>query len=162
MMRFRRLGCFRIPSHAIFQPMQLGTAPDDSLAEVEGLFRRTRLPAFSVVDGKGALTGLVTEAAVRAARISGSRKVADAMSADVTTFDEWTDFLTLLQYFAQHPEAVAIVVRDGRPTGLLTADSLVTPVDTTEKHSVAEDAASACEYAIEADRLWQDLARTPL
>jgi two-component system, cell cycle response regulator len=144
----------------IFIPCSLELHGDDSIAEVAGLFRRTRLPAFSVVDGKGKLTGIISEIAVRAARRSGIVKVADAMSADVTTFDEWTDFLTLLQYFAQHPEAVAIVLRDGRPTGLLTADSLVTPVDSTEKYPTAEQ--SACQPASEADPLWQDLASTPL
>jgi len=144
----------------LFIPCNLELRGDDSLAEVAGLFRRTRLPAFAVVNGRGELAGLLSESAVRAARSSGAARVADAMSADVTTFDEWTDFLTLLQYFAQHPEAVAIVVRDGRPTGLLTADSLLAPVDSTEKHPAAEDA--ACERASEADPLWQDLVRTPL
>ena len=163
-MPWRRSSCFRIPSPATFSSHAAwNCAPTIVSPKSAALFRRTRLPAFPVVDGKGEVAGLLSDDAVRAAHGSGVvAKVADAMSADVTTFDEWTDFLTLLQYFAQHPEAVAIVVRDGRPTGLLTSDSLVTPIDSTERRPAAEGAATACEHHSEADPVWQDLARTPL
>jgi two-component system, cell cycle response regulator len=147
----------------IFIPCGLELRADDRLADAAALFRRTRLPAFPVVDGKGEVAGLLSADAARAARASGgAERVADAMSIDVTTFDERTDFFTLLQYFAQHPQAVAIVVRDGTPTGLLTGDSLVTPVDSTDSRPAAESASIACEHAIEAEPIWQDSAEAPL
>lgn len=54
----------------LFIPCNLELRGDDSLAEVAGLFRRTRLPAFSVVNGRGELAGLLSENAVRAAHSS--------------------------------------------------------------------------------------------
>jgi two-component system, cell cycle response regulator len=135
----------------LFTPHGLELRADDSLADVAALFRRTRLPAFPVVDGSGELAGLLTDDAVRKARPSGAAaRVADVMSLDVPTFDEQTDFVTLLQYFAQHPEAVAVVVRDGKPTGLLTSDSLVAPVDSTERHPAADATPITSEHATEA------------
>ncbi len=126
--------CFRIRLPATSSARAAWNCePTTGLADAAALFRRTRLPAFPVVDEKGEVAGLLTDEAVRAAIASGvAANVADAMSADVTKFDEQTDFVTLLQYFAEHPEAVAIVVRDGKPTGLLTSDSLVTPVNATD------------------------------
>jgi diguanylate cyclase (GGDEF)-like protein len=146
----------------IFSPCGLELRAGDRLADVAALFRRTRLPAFPVVDGKGEVVGLLGDDAARAASAAAvTAKVADVMSVDVTMFDERTDFLTLLEYFAQHPEAVAIVVRDGRPTGLLTSDNLVTPIDAAERRPAAEEAAIACEHQIEADPVWHDSAGTP-
>jgi two-component system, cell cycle response regulator len=147
----------------IFIPCDLELRADDRLVEVAALFRRTRLPAFPVVDATGEVAGLLTNDAVRAALAAGvAAKVADVMSLDVAKFDEWTDFLTLLQYFAQHPDAVAIVVRDGRPTGLLTSDTLVTPVASTEDYLAAEGAPIACEHLMEADAVWQGATGAPL
>ena len=61
---------------------------------------------------KARLTGLVTEAAVRAARISGSRKMADAMSQTSQRSTSGLIFSRSCNTSPQHPEAVAIVVRD--------------------------------------------------
>jgi diguanylate cyclase (GGDEF)-like protein len=140
----------------IFIPCTLELHADDSLAEAATLFRRTRLPAFPVVDRKGLVAGILTDDAVRAAHTSdATATVAEVMSADVVTFDERTDFLTLLEHFAQHPEAIAVVVRDGRPIGLLTGDSLVTPVDSTAGCPAAEGAPTAYNRPIESDPAWQ-------
>jgi two-component system, cell cycle response regulator len=134
----------------IFIPCSVELRAEDRLADAEALFRRTRLPAFPVVDGKGEVVGILTDDAVHAPHTVGAAaKVVELMSVDVTKFDEWTDFLTLLQYFAQHPEAVAIVVRNGRPTGLLTSDCLVTPVDSMEEHPVGAGDPMACEHVSE-------------
>jgi CBS-domain-containing membrane protein len=147
----------------IFIPCGAELRADEGLAEAAALFRRTRLPAFPVIDVGGDVAGLLSEDTVRAARAAGvAAKVAEVMSVDVTQFDERTDFLTLLEFFAQNPEAVAIVVRDGRPTGLLTADSLVTPVDSIEKYPAAEGAAIAGEQTMSAEPVWQDSAAVPL
>jgi two-component system, cell cycle response regulator len=136
----------------IFSPCGLALRADDWLADAAALFRRTRLPAFPVVDENGEAAGLLTAAAVRAGCTPGSAaRVADAMSVDVTKFDEQTEFVTLLQYFAQYPEAVVIVVRDGKPTGMLTGDSLVAPVNSSERSPAAEGRLIPWEYATEAD-----------
>lgn len=135
----------------IFTPCGLALRADERLAEAAVLLRRTRLPAIPVVDDSGETAGLLTADAVRAARAAGgAAKVADAMSVDVTEFDEQTDFVTLLQYFAQHPEAVVLVVRDGKPTGVLTGDSLVAPVNSTERSPAAERYGVPWEHAAEA------------
>jgi two-component system, cell cycle response regulator len=147
----------------IFTPCTLELQADDCLVEAAALFRRTRLPAFPVVDVKGDVAGVLTEDAVRAARDSAATAtVAEAMSADVVTFDERTEFLTLLEYFAQHPEAIAIVVRDGRPTGLLTSDSLVAPVDSTAGCPASEGAATVCNRPDESTPLRQGSAAASL
>ena len=138
-------------AHDIFTPCGLVLRADDGLADAAALFRRTRLPALAVVDDDGEAVGLLTADAVRAAPPSGSTtSVAGAMSLDVTRFDEQTDFVTLLQFFAQHPEAVAIVVRDGKPTGMLTGDSLVAPVSSAEKPPAAVGSMLPWEYITEA------------
>jgi two-component system, cell cycle response regulator len=134
----------------IFIPCSLALRADDRLAEAAALFRRTRLPAFPVVDGKGEVAGLLHGDAVRdSLSRSAAAKVADSISADVAKFDERTDFFTLLQHFAQYPEAVAVVVRDGRPTGLLTSDCLVTLVNSGESYPVTKGNVMARECPIE-------------
>lgn len=136
----------------VFTPCALQLRAKDSLADAAALFRRTRLPACAVVDTSGEVAGLLTRDAARKARDSAvAARVEDVMSRDVAKFDEQTDFITLLQYFAQHPDAVAIVVHKGTPTGLLTSDSLVAPVDSAEGHPVSERDSIAWESALDAN-----------
>lgn len=135
----------------VFVPCGVELRTDDGLGEAAALFRRTRLPAFPVVDGKGEVVGLLSDEATRATRVSGDgATVADVMSADVMKFDERTDFVTLLQYFAEHPTAVAVSVRDGKPTGLLNGDSLITPVDSGQTRPAADENAIVAESSIAA------------
>jgi predicted transcriptional regulator len=81
------------------------------------------------VDAAGKLSGLLLDETVFD-ELSEDRvrngTVREAMLADPPRFDESDKFSALLDFFTKQTRSVAIVTHHGRPTGLVTRQSLAT------------------------------------
>jgi diguanylate cyclase (GGDEF)-like protein len=110
----------------------------DSLPQAKTLLAQTRLPALPVVDEEGKLAGLLS--ATRPLRVtadSNAGTVAEALQKEAVSFDEATTLPALLDYFAQESPPVVVVVHKGRPTGLVTPETLATLVEPLSTASFA-------------------------
>lgn len=127
-------------AHDIFSPWPFVLNFDDSLVGAMSLLERTGLPGLPAVDQQGDFLGLLDRDAFDP---SGSTepgaKVGDHLTTDIQTFDEEDNFVTLVEHFADDRESVAVVLRNRRPTGLLTADHLVAPVSEAGSDTFASD-----------------------
>ena len=127
----------------IFMPMRLGTArPTTGSPKSAGLFRRTRLPAFPVVDAKGEVVGTSHRRCGSRQHHLGRRRKGGRR--DVRRRDN----VRRADGFPHAPSILRTTSGGGRDRrarwetyGPAHRDSLVTPVDSTEKHPAAEGAA---------------------
>jgi diguanylate cyclase (GGDEF)-like protein len=89
------------------------------------LLQRTRLIALPVVDDRGKLAGIVSEAELApAVPETASPRVGDLMSSEVSQFDEEASFAELIQFFQRAGGELIVVTDRGSPTGLVTPRNL--------------------------------------
>ncbi len=117
-------------------PCTVFLRPNEPLGEAIELLGHTQLDAIPVVDADGTLLGLCEQENVATLATSDSRTrlTRDVMTSDVQSFDERKSLTSLLDFFTRDPRRVAMVVRDRRPVGFVTCDSLATlwrPLTTT-------------------------------
>jgi CBS domain-containing protein len=94
--------------------------------------QHSRLDAAAVVDREGLLVGLLSEEQLEefAAQSSKPRSsnsvrlVRQVMLADVPTFSEATSLAQLMEFFTTGEQALAVVVRNRRPTGIVHCHGL--------------------------------------
>ncbi|MFZ5833402.1 MAG: diguanylate cyclase domain-containing protein [Planctomycetota bacterium] len=113
----------------VFSPCAVVVRKGDPLDHALSILERSRLPALPVIDSRGELVGILPRELAESA--SGGRPgqlVGEHLISEVLTFDEKTDFFTLVDHFAHHRQSIAIVLSDGAPTGILTAENVVRPV----------------------------------
>jgi diguanylate cyclase (GGDEF)-like protein len=117
----------RTVARDVMTPCTVFLKADEPLSRGVELLERTRLDAIPVVDSAGQLLGLCQkDKAAAALQTDGERpSVGDAITTVVQRFDQRDDFATLMQFFTQDPLALAVVVDDGRPLGILNCDSLL-------------------------------------
>lgn len=111
----------------LMTPCTLAVRGEESLSYAAALLKRSPQPALPVVDTAGRLVGLLLAEELSSsisARSEKDRTVADAMSGDAPTFDEFATFASLRDFFTQDSRSVAAVTRGGRPIGLVTPDNL--------------------------------------
>jgi GGDEF domain-containing protein/CBS domain-containing protein len=103
----------------------------DSLQRADALLTQTRLPALPVVDEEGKLAGLLpaTGPRLRLAADSSAGTVGEVMQKEAVSFDEATTLPALIDYFSQESPPVVVIVHKGRPTGLVTPETLATLVE---------------------------------
>lgn len=117
----------RTVARDVMTPCTVFLKADESLSRAVELHERTRLEAIPVVDSAGQLLGLCQKdtAAVALKTDGEHRLVHDAITTVVQRFDQRDDFPTLMQFFTHDPLALAVVVDDARPLGILNCDSLL-------------------------------------
>jgi diguanylate cyclase (GGDEF)-like protein len=111
----------------VMTPCTVRLRPEQPLGEAAALVGPVPPAAVPVVDDGGKLTGLVFPESLAGAaggRGRESPRVADVMTADVPRFEEDATFAALHDFFTRDPRPVAVVTRRGKPTGLVTPDSL--------------------------------------
>ncbi len=111
----------------VMTPCTLRLRREQPLGEAAALAGPLLPAAVPVVDDNGKLAGLVfpeSLAAPAEGRGRQSPRVADVMTADVPRFEEDATFAALHDFFTRDPRPVAVVTRRGKPTGLVTPDSL--------------------------------------
>jgi diguanylate cyclase (GGDEF)-like protein len=124
----------------IFSPCPLVLHQDDALPDGAAMLQRVQLPGLPVVDGQGSFVGLLArEAIAQSPAAETGKKVGDRLTRNVPTFEEDAEFIALVEHFARDRESIAVVLRSGRPTGLLTADHLVAPVSEAGREACGTD-----------------------
>jgi diguanylate cyclase (GGDEF)-like protein len=120
-----------------------------SLREALRLIRLTPWKALPVVDGQGKLIGLLDEKAIGLAEAEqAASTVGEVMEPEPPYFQEDDRFASLLDFFRHQPSRLTVIVRDGWPTGLVTASALGVlgkPV-TTETFSPQNVVHASAEY----------------
>lgn len=110
----------------VMTPCTLVLGVDDPLDRAAALFARSRLEILPVVDGQGRLAGVLENAAiVGMSPADAASPVGALMETAPLARDEETPFDELMEFFRQQPAARLVIQRDGRPTGLVTANSLL-------------------------------------
>jgi len=110
-------------------PLTIGA--DESVDQGLALLEQTQLAMLPVIDADGRLLGLVTEARLQGAhspanrpRQASVRLVRHVMQTDYQKFDELAPLSEMMEYFADSEHDYAVVVRDGRPLGLIYCQGL--------------------------------------
>jgi diguanylate cyclase (GGDEF)-like protein len=119
----------RTAARNVMIPCSAALSAKDPLPVAVAMFKKTQLAALPVVDAAGKLNGLLLDETVFD-ELSEERVrnglVDEAMLADPPAFEESDRFATLLDFFTRQSRAVAVVTHQGRPTGLVTRQSLAT------------------------------------
>jgi diguanylate cyclase (GGDEF)-like protein len=139
----------------VMTPVSILLQPDEAVARGEELLRQTRLEALGVVDASGKLVGLFKQGLVASDPESnhGHHLVGDAMTTDLRTMRPQDDFASLMAFFNQDPLAIAVVVDEGRPIGLVDCDSLLAlaqPI-VPRRHTPKSRASESSEYLLVPD-----------
>jgi two-component system, cell cycle response regulator len=125
-------------------PCSAAISPKESLPVAVAMFKKTQLAALPVVDAAGKLKGLLLDETVfedlSEDRVSNGT-VGEVMLADPPRFEECDRFESLLDFFTRQSRALAVVTHQGRPTGLVTRQSLAT---LTSWHTVDSFAPDEC------------------
>jgi diguanylate cyclase (GGDEF)-like protein len=108
----------------VMTPCTLVLRPEDPLERANHAFQQLRTNVLSVVDARGLLQGVLTSEMLEN-RGGESHHVRDLMQHDVKRFEETESFECLKEFFASDPRQLAIAVRQGRPTGWVTPDNLI-------------------------------------
>jgi len=111
----------------IMTPCTLALRSGDSLERAGSLLARSHLGVLPVVDDEGRLVGVLCGAALvaRPGVDTSLATVEGVMEAPALARDEETRFDELMDFFRRQPTARLVIVRDGRPTGLVTANNLL-------------------------------------
>ena len=115
-------------------PVVLGR--NQTVAQADALFRQTRLDVVAVVDKRGKLAGVLLPQDVQP-HVSGDTPVSEVMSTDATTYDEQTEFATLMEFFAVAEGTLAVIVSDEKPTGFVTPAALASLSEPLQKNTFA-------------------------
>jgi diguanylate cyclase (GGDEF)-like protein len=115
----------------VMTPNTVTLGPDDPLGRTIALFRQTGLQAIPVVDGQGALQGIVPRRVLGWIAEDGltGKTVAEAMTSAVTRFDESTPMNALMEHFLGTDDALAIIVSGDAPTGIVSRRNLRTLIE---------------------------------
>lgn len=101
---------------------------DDNIQRAAEFFLQLRLGSVPVVDDEGKLVGVVSEKDLMTLDVSGvswDRKVRDIMKRNVVCYEETMPADSVFQFLCRVSIRRVVVVRDGRPTGIISRSSLI-------------------------------------
>jgi diguanylate cyclase (GGDEF)-like protein len=113
----------RTVARDVMTPAPIVLGRDHTVAQAAALFGQTRLDAVAVVDKRGNLAGVLLPRDVQP-DLPRNTPVAEVMSTNVDSYDEQTEFATLMEFFAVGEGTLAVIVSDDKPTGFVTPAAL--------------------------------------
>ena len=119
----------------VMKPAPIVLGRNHTVAQAATLFSQTRLDMVAIVDERGKLAGVLLPQDVQS-NIPGNTPVAEVMSTDVTTYDEQTEFATLMEFFAAEG-TLAVIVCDEKPTGFVTPAALASLSEPLQRDTFA-------------------------
>lgn len=137
----------------IMSPISLTLKQEDRLAQAVNLIRQSQLIALPVVDEQGRLVGLVNAEHAKAfgGRNTAMRlSVAEVMETEIAQFDAKTRFLELLEHFTSNSGAIAVIVEQQRPIGILQCSEMAALSEplTTESFTTNEPFSLRTDYLL--------------
>jgi GGDEF domain-containing protein len=126
----------RTEARHVMTPLFDGATVDQPAGALRSRFQSTNVPAVPVLDGEGRLMGAVFEEDLSQA--GDETPVGDILRKDIPTFSETTPFSSLMAFFTEKDEPLAIVVDHGLPTGLVTRNTLIALSETITAETFRE------------------------
>ena len=116
----------RTVARDVMIPTPLTLQTDDTLVHAATLFERTGQIAAAVVDDEGRLTGLLLadQLTTGTSNSQAVELVRDIMHEDPVSFAEDVTFGELVSFFTHDSHPLAVIVDDGRPSGVVTREGL--------------------------------------
>jgi len=117
----------RTVARDVMIPTPITLRADDTVVHAATLFERTGQVAAAVVDDDGQLVGLILANDIDGGigqRHDTVEFVRDVMHVEPMSFDEQVSFAELVSFFTQDPCGLAVVIDDGRPSGIVTREGL--------------------------------------
>lgn len=112
----------------VMAPTVYSPHQDNSVTNVADMFLQLRLNAAPVVDQQGLLAGILSEndiLAVSASTASLHTPISDCMKTNVVQYDEETPAKTVYQFLSRVAVPRVVVVKEGRPTGVISRATLL-------------------------------------
>jgi diguanylate cyclase (GGDEF)-like protein len=112
-----------IMAEALFCPHE-----DDTVRQVTDFFLQLRLDSAPVVDSEGRLVGMVSVTDLMMTTASGEgwqQRVGEVTKTSVVSYEENTPVKQIFDFLARISLSRVIVVEQGRPTGIISRDSLL-------------------------------------
>lgn len=116
----------------VMLPCVVTLSEDESIGSAKSWLDRMGRDGLPVVDEQGALTGWVRSETLDSA--TDGAQVGEVADPDVPTCDEGTRFTRLMELFTSDGRSEMIVLRGGKPVGVLTRSglaALIEPADRT-------------------------------
>lgn len=141
----------RTVARDVMKPCTLLLRPRQTTQQAAALLEQTGLSEAPVVDADGCLVGLLAAETVLDrpgdADVSLAR-VVEVMSTEPASYEENTPFATLLDFFSHDARSAVVIVRDGRPTGLVSTAGLASLSEplTTASFAPAGPYSAGSEY----------------
>ena len=126
----------RTVARDVMTPAPIVLPKNHTVAQAAALFRQTRLEVVAVVDERGKLAGVLSPQDVQP-NVPGDTPLSEVISSDVTSYDEQTDFATLMEFFAGPEGTLAVIVFDEKPTGFVTPAALASLSQPLQKNTFA-------------------------
>lgn len=113
----------------VMQPCTITLRTDEKLGAVAHVLESTGLPGVPIVDENKKLVGCVTMQQVddyrhRTTGAQGTAIIEECLGQEFLRESEQTSFAKLMLRFGQFPDALIVIESQGKPTGLVTLNSL--------------------------------------
>jgi diguanylate cyclase (GGDEF)-like protein len=120
----------------VMTPAPIVLERDHTVAQAASLFRQTRLDVVAVVDKRGKLAGVLLPQDIQP-HVPGDTPVSEVMSTDASSYEEQTEFSTLMEFFAAAEGSLAVIVSEEKPTGFVTPAALASLSEPLQKNTFA-------------------------
>lgn len=105
----------------VMTPCTVVVHPDDTAQYGRTLLAHTRLTAIPVVDRQGKFLGVIMP---QVDETIEAETVEQLMLEDIPTFDEETDFASLMEFCSREAAWTLMILKNGRPTGSVSPAQL--------------------------------------
>ncbi|QDU26068.1 Response regulator PleD [Anatilimnocola aggregata] len=117
-----------VAARQVMTTLVAGLDQNDTVDVASRYFLRFRIAIAAVIDEEGKLVGVLSEKDVMAAMLQPEwwkMRIQDVMRANVVCYEEETPALTIYEFLCRVTLRAAVIVNQGRPTGLITRGSLL-------------------------------------
>lgn len=117
-----------LPARDVMTAVVTGLNQDELIGSAVEFFLRFRISSAPVVDADGKLVGILSEKDAMAVMLCNgwwNSRVKDVMKANVVCYEETTPALQIYEFLCRVTIRTAVIVKDGRPTGLINRGGLL-------------------------------------
>jgi diguanylate cyclase (GGDEF)-like protein len=117
-----------VPARTVMATLVAPLRADDTVGSASSYFLRFRINSAPVVDSAGQLVGILAEKDVMAIMLGPAwwnKRIGDVMKKNVVCYEEDVPALAVYEFLCRVTIGGAVIVKQGRPTGVITRSSLL-------------------------------------
>lgn len=117
-----------VTAKAAMTTLVAGLREDETIGQATRYFLRFRIGSGPVIDEQGKLVGILSDKDCLASMLTpgwGKLPIRDVMRRNVVCYDEDTPVQTIYEFLCRVSIRTVVIVRDGRPVGVMTRGSLL-------------------------------------